>query len=92
MDGEEQERRGEDARRIIEAPIHREAFAALEERLVNELARQDIDPQRAEFLRLLLVAGRKYRLYIEQVMVTGTMAAMETQRKRSLSDRMFRRS
>lgn len=92
MDEREQEIRGEEARRILGSAIYKEAFAAIESRLINELAQQDIDPKRAEYLRTLIVAGRKHRTYLEQVLVTGTMAAMEIERKRSLRDRILRRA
>ena len=91
MDERYQERRGEDAKRVLNDDIYKEAFAALEARWLNELVQQDIDPKRAEYLRTLLVAGRKHRQYMEQVMVTGTMAAMEIERKRSRSERVFHR-
>lgn len=91
MDPQDEERRGEAAKRVLNEDIYKEAFAALEARWINELAQQDIDPKRAEYLRTLLVAGRKHRQYMEQVMVSGTMAAMELERKRSLTERVFHR-
>lgn len=87
----EQERRGEEARRIIGHEIYKEAFAAIEARWLSELVQQDIDPKRAEYLRTLLVAGRKHRQYMEQVMVSGTLAAQELERKQTLKERMWRR-
>ena len=92
MDPIQEERRGEDAKRILNEPVYQEAFAALEQRWVNELAQQDIDPKRAEYLRTLLVAGRRHKQYMEQVMVSGTLAAMELERKRTLRERMLRRA
>jgi hypothetical protein len=87
----EEERRGVEAQHVMENKIYREAYAALEARYVDEMAQQDVDPKRAEFLRLLLVASRKHRKYLEQVMVSGTMAAMQVERKRTLAERMLHR-
>ncbi len=46
----------------------------IEQRLLAELTTVEIDAKRAEYLRQLLTMGRKYRSYLEQVMVTGKMA------------------
>lgn len=71
------ERRGEEAQRVLSAPIYKEAFAVIEERLIGQLAVIEILPARAEYLRQLLVANRKIRAYLEQVMVTGEMAEQQ---------------
>lgn len=68
------ERRGEEAARVLKAPIYKEAFATIEERLIGQLAVIEITQERAEYLRQLLVANRKIKSYLEQVMVTGQMA------------------
>lgn len=68
------ERRGEEAARVLKAPIYKEAFAVIEDRLIGQLAVIEITPARAEYLRQLLVANRKIKAYLEQVMVTGQMA------------------
>ena len=80
----EEERRGERARQVLENEIYIEAFRMVEERLVGQMAQADIDQARAEYLRQLLVANRVIRRYLEQVLATGTMAAMEQQRKSAL--------
>jgi len=80
----EEERRGERARQVLENEIYIEAFRMVEERLVGQMAQADIDRDRAEYLRQLLVANRVIRRYLEQVLATGTMAAMEQQRKSAL--------
>lgn len=68
------ERRGEEAHRVLEAPVYKEAFQIIEERLISQLAVIEITPERAEYIRQLMVANRKIRAYLEQVMVTGQMA------------------
>lgn len=71
------ERRGEQAQRVLSSEIYKEAFAVIEERLIGQLAVIEILPARAEYLRQLLVANRKIRAYLEQVMVTGEMAEQQ---------------
>lgn len=67
-------RRGEEAHRVISSEIYKEAFAQIEQRLISQLAVIEITPERAEYVRQLLVANRKVRSYLEQVMLTGKMA------------------
>jgi hypothetical protein len=86
------ERRAEEARQLLTNPIYKEAYAQLEARWVNELAQQETAPDRAVLLRFLIMAGRKHRLYMEQVLVTGKMVELENERKRTLRDRMLRRA
>jgi len=38
-----------------------------------------------------MIALRKVRTYMEQVLTTGTMAALEEQRKQNFAQRMFDR-
>ena len=85
------ERRGEEARRVLQDSVYAEAFQALEQRWISEMAQQDIDPKRAEYLRTLVVAGRKHKQYMEQVMYSGTMAAMDIERKRTIQERLAQR-
>ena len=92
MNEHDEARRGEDARRVLGEAIYKEAYVALEARWVNELAQQELDPKRAEYLRALLVAGRKHKQYMEQVMVSGNMATIEIERKRTLRERFLRRA
>lgn len=74
MNLDQDERRGEEARRVISSGIYKEAFVTIEERLIQQLAVIEITKERAEYLRQLLVANRKIKAYLEQVMVTGQMA------------------
>lgn len=71
------ERRGEQAQRVLSSEIYKEAFSVIEERLISQLAVIEITPARAEYLRQLLVANRKIKAYLEQVMVTGQMAEQQ---------------
>lgn len=77
------ERRGSEASNILSSDVFKEAFRSIEERLLAELTQIEITKERAEYLRQLLAMGRKYRQYLEQVMVTGKMALEQ----KSLMDR-----
>lgn len=68
------QRRGDAAHRIISDEVYQEGFRVIEERLLAQLLVVEITPERAEYLRQLLVAIRKIKGYHEQVMVTGKMA------------------
>ena len=92
MNLEDEDRRGLLAKEVLESPIYLEAYATIEEKLVNQLSLAETTAERGEHLRRLLVAHRKIRQYIEQVMVTGKMAEQELERQRSLADRILRRA
>ena len=84
MDLDQDTRRADEAQRIIEAPIYKEARDVIEGRLIGELATIEITRERAEYLRMLLVMGRKYHGYLEQVLLTGKMA----EQQKSLMERV----
>lgn len=88
MTPDQEERRGEDARIVLESAIYKEAFAQIEANIVAKMALQATTAAEAEELRRLMIALRKVRTYMEQVMTTGTMAAMEEERKRNWAQRM----
>lgn len=77
-------RRGEEASRVLNANVYQEAFAVIEERLVSQLSTIEITKERADYLRTLLIANRKIRGYLEQVMVTGQLA----EQQQSLMERL----
>lgn len=75
------EARGEAARAILENPLYKEAYQTIEANIVNQLSQAEITQERAEYLRKILVASRKLRIFMEQILMTGTMSAMEEQKK-----------
>jgi hypothetical protein len=77
--------RGAEASQVLNNPLYKEAHQTIEERLVNELAQAELKPERAEYLRQLLVMNRKHKAYLEQVMVTGKYAEAEEERKSMLT-------
>lgn len=90
MDLDQEIRRAEEAQRILAAPIYAEARKVIEERIVNELATIEITKERAEYLRMLLVMGRKYHGYLEQVLVTGKMAEQQKSLMERVKDKLPR--
>ena len=79
----EDAKRGAEAGFILRHPIYKEAFEALEAKFVTELSHAEISKDRAEYVRTLLVANRKVKSYLEQVMLTGKLE----EQHRSLLDR-----
>lgn len=84
------QRRGEEAHRVISSDVYKEAFALIEERIISQLAIVEITKERAEYLRTLLVAGRKYRSLLEQVMVTGQMAEQQKSLMEKIKEKVSR--
>lgn len=80
------EQRGQEARRWLDHPLHKEAYERLEKRIVDEIAKPDC--QRRDELCRDLSACRRIRTYIAQIAVTGDMIALEDQRKQTLKERM----
>ena len=91
MIARDDERRGVEAKLVLENEIYREAVKQIEANIVAQMAQQATTAERGEDLRKLLIALRKINTYIEQVAVTGRMAAMEEDKKRSLAERMAAR-
>lgn len=90
MNLDEDIRRGVDAKQVMQSAIYKEAFKVIEDRLLNELATIEIKPERAEYLRQLIVMGRKYRGYLEQAMLTGKMAEEQQTLMQRVADRAKR--
>ena len=84
-------RRAEDAKRLMAEPLMVEAFAKVEEALIGRIKQVDVgatEAQRNLIVTLQLLG--KVKQYLEQVIVTGKLAAMEEERK-SWADRLRRR-
>lgn len=92
MSPEQEEMRGEDARRILAEPLLQEAYQMIEEKIVSHLKLAALDAEKRKSLNDLLIAHAKHKQYLEQVIVSGTLAATELDRKRSLADRVLRRA
>jgi hypothetical protein len=88
---EQEERRGQQAREWLGNEIYKETFPQITNNIMALLARQSTSKEQADELRYLLIALGKIKMIIEQVATTGTMAAMETERKRTFLERQAER-
>lgn len=91
MTPEQEERRGEEARAVLESGIYKESYAQIEANIVAQMAKQATTAEQGEDLRRLLIALRKVKTYMEQVATTGTMAAMAANDKRTMLDKVLGR-
>lgn len=82
------ERRGLEAQQVLSTPIYVEAWEIIKSRIVEQLENADLPADRRQRLNDLLVAHRKARQYMEQVVVTGKMASDEIDRQASLAQRL----
>lgn len=85
---EQDEQRGEEARLVLDSPVYKEAYTQIEANIVNKLSLQATSAAEAEDLRRLLIALRRVREYMKQTVTTGTMAAMELEKRRTLRERL----
>jgi hypothetical protein len=86
MTPEQEEARGEDARTVLNNLIYKEAYSQIEANIVRQMASASTTPEQGEDYRKLLIALRKVRNYMEQVLATGTMVAMQEERKRTWAE------
>jgi hypothetical protein len=87
VDLKQEESRGEEARRLLDSALLKEAYNVIESNIVSKLALAATTDEQAKELRALLIALHKVRKYLENVLTTGTMAALEIERKRTLGER-----
>ena len=86
----EEIRRGEEAQRLLDEPILKEAFEAIELTFIDKLKRIDVGATEAQ--RDLIVSLQllnKVKKYIEDVATTGKMAAI-TEEKEGWRDKVKR--
>lgn len=88
MTPEQEERRGLGAQAILDNALYREAFDTIQARIVSQLMLADTPDERRKRLNDLLIALAKVDGYLRQVMVSGTMAAMEIERQRTIRERI----
>lgn len=87
----EEEMRGEEARRILEHPVYLESWQAIRDRVVAQLESADLAPDKRARLNDLLVAHSAAQKYMRSVLTSGTMAAMEINRQRTLAEKAAER-
>lgn len=78
--------RGAEAAQVLHNTIYKEAFEQIEKNVIAQIASADTSDEAAAKLRNLLIAMRRFKTYMEQVMVTGKYAEQELVRK-SLLDK-----
>lgn len=73
---------------VLDSGLWKEAVAAVDGRLIEELSRAEVTPERVMRLQSLLAMGALYRKYLEMVLQTGPLAAAQIeQERRSLLDK-----
>jgi hypothetical protein len=84
--------RGNDAKRVLDEPLLKEAFEAVEAALIAEIRRVDIGnaAKQQNLVTCIQLLG-KVRGYIESVVNTGQMAAIAEEQK-GWADRFRRRA
>lgn len=92
MNPQQEERRGIEARAILENAIYREAYQTIRDNIVSQLALADTPDDKRQRLNNLLIALSKVEQYMKQIMASGTMAAMQIERERTLADKLLRRA
>ena len=88
---QEEERRGLEAQVVLENGIYKESYKVIRDNIVSQLSLADLADDKRQRLNNLLVALAKVEQYMKQVMVSGTMAAMQIERERTLAERIMRR-
>ena len=88
MNPEQEERRGHEAQSVLQNGIYKEAYQAIRDNIISQLSLADLADDRRKRLNDLLVALGKVEGYMRQVMVSGTMAAQEIERQRTLAERV----
>jgi hypothetical protein len=91
MSPQEEERRGMEAQVVLENGVYKESYRVIRDNIVSQLSLADLADDKRQRLNNLLVALAKVEQYMKQVMVSGTMAAMQIERERTLADRLLRR-
>lgn len=92
MTPQEEERRGVEAKYILDNAIYREAYDTIRSNIVSQLSLADTPDDKRGRLNNLLIALSKIEQYMKQIMASGTMAAMQIERDRTLAERLFKRA
>jgi len=80
--------RAADAERLMNTPLLREALDTLERTIVDQWKASPIrDVEGQQYLRLMQKTMTDIRKYLQDIMATGKMAAIELDRERTLRER-----
>ena len=88
MNPEQEERRGHEAQSVLQNGIYKEAYQAIRDNIISQLSLADTPDDRRKRLNDLLIALGKVDGYMRQIMLSGTMAAQEIERQRTLAERV----
>lgn len=88
MTPDEEVQRGHEAQRVLGDRIYNEAYTAIRERIVQQLAQVELDDAKRARLNNLLIAHETVRRYMENVMQSGKLAAQQIERDRTFAERM----
>jgi hypothetical protein len=75
MTDEETMSLGNEARIVLGNRAYQTAYEQVERVLVDELAKAELSKDRGEYLRQLLVSGRKHRQLLELALANGNFVA-----------------
>lgn len=88
MNPEEEQRRGARAQQVLGHEIYVEAYEAIRARLLSMLESADLPADKRQRLNDLLVAQSQHRKYMENVVMSGKMAAEQIERDRTFAERV----
>ena len=88
MSPEEEVSRAAKAQRVLADDMYNEAYSVIRERIVQQLSQAETTGDKRDRLNALLVSLETVRRYMEQVVISGKMAAQQIERDRTLSERV----
>ena len=88
MSPDEELARAGKAQRVLADDMYQEAYGTIRERIIQQLSQAETAGDKRDRLNALLVSLETVRRYMEQVMITGKMAAQQIERDRTFSERV----
>jgi len=76
------------AQRVLNDDIYNEAYTVIRERIIQQLSMAETTGEKRERLNGLLVSLETVRRYMEQIMISGKMAAQQIERDKTFSERV----
>lgn len=88
MSPEEEVSRAAKAQRVLADDMYNEAYSVIRDRIVQQLSQAETAGEKRERLNALLVSLETVRRYMEQVVISGKMAAQQIERDRTFTERV----
>lgn len=79
--------RAEEAKQVLKNPVMVQALREIEIQLIEQLATQDIAPERAVRVQMLLAAKRAFERMLKTYIQTGEFVIEERRRKANAAQR-----